>query len=210
MKLDYNLPLEFGDYLDKLKMSMIMAKDFRLSPFYIKNTTILSKILFLAWQKGLVSNELLDILDYIPTNEKVLELVYEYKGVASRPIMIKAISVMWNIKNFETLENEIKVEIETPAEAEEAILRAETDDSGNEIPLIYVEIPLTTIVKGNQTTALIISFIKLFLPAGVWLNVYYTESVKSKEEAEELLKKYQGARLVEKNNVNLNQKQGEK
>jgi hypothetical protein len=168
MKLDYNLPLEFGDYLDKLKMSMIMAKDFRLSPFYTKNTTILSKILFLAWQKGLVSNELLDILDYIPTNEKVLELVYEYKGVASRPIMIKALSIVYNLKNIETLPNEVRVTLQTDKVEEQEIVQSQ-----DMLQIVYKENGLTSMQVGNVAEQTVLSFIKLFLPAGVLLSFNY-------------------------------------
>jgi hypothetical protein len=48
MEINYNFAWQLGDYLDKLKETILLNKNFQNTEFYRNNHLVLSKILFLA------------------------------------------------------------------------------------------------------------------------------------------------------------------
>jgi hypothetical protein len=113
---------------------------------------------------------LFDILNYIPTNEKVVGLVYDYRGVCSRSILIQAISIIWNVVSIETLANEVKIIVSTSVEDITQIVESDEEHA----PVVYNNINLTSLEFGNSAISSVISFIKLFLPIGVLLNISFS------------------------------------
>ncbi|MCL2566509.1 MAG: hypothetical protein FWE18_00220 [Alphaproteobacteria bacterium] len=173
MELNYNLGLFLNDYLDKLKSTVLLSKNFQNTAFYTQNKNILAKILFLAWQKGLAQNEVYDIVNYVFNDDRVLTLIYDYKGYTNYDILIRAVAIIFNVEIIRDGENFVGIDIGVGELTEQAILQSQDLQQ-----IIFNDTGLSSLLLGTQLPAILISFIKLFLPAGIQLDINISKSTK--------------------------------
>ncbi len=168
MKLNYdNLPILQSDYLDLLKKNIINNMDLRKSIFVKDKKLILAKIQYLSFQKGLTKIEIAKIINYLVDNERILEIIYDYKGVCNRDIFIKVINVFWELTSIETKAGEVIIFVKAKDILQDPIVRSENTN----IQLFYNNIGIFTNIVGSSQ--LYTNIIFLFLPAGVKLTIIY-------------------------------------
>lgn len=167
-----NMPILQGDYLDNIKKVILKAEDLSNTAFYKDKPQILAKIQYLASQKGICKIELAEIVNYLIDNEKILDIIYEYKGVCNRDILIKVISVFWELESIETLAGEVFVSVSDSEILREPIVLSQEKT----IQLVYNGVSINASVVGSSQ--LYSNIIYLFLPAGIKLTISYASDVK--------------------------------